>query len=221
MMKKARAETNVSPVGPGRWSFRQYHIFERPGAKGRRYEIRTPSKELVALCRIRKKSDSVSMFADEGEKQEILRFKPKTVRQYAAAFDVFDTVSNKQIGEFRKKLYRPLKKSEWFIFNQDGEPVGMVVEAPPPPTLLSRFVPLGPLRPKSFELHWGQAIGGRISRKRFLVGMDRVHVDLSLDKKETIDRRLALGVAVLLRDDERNGKDEPAPKPVELEHKTA
>lgn len=211
-MKKARPETLVAPVGPGRWSFRLYEIFERPGTKGRRYEIRTPSKELVALCRIRKKSESVSMYADEDEKQEILKFKPKTVRQYAAAFDVFDTVANKQIGEFRKKLYRPLKKSEWFIFNQDGEPVGMVVEAPPPPSLLSRFVPLGPLRPKSFELHWGQTIGGRISRKKFLIGMDRVQVDLSMDKKESIDRRLALGVAVLLRDDERNGKDEAPPK---------
>lgn len=216
MMKKARPETAVSPVGPGRWSFRLYHIFERPSAKGRRYEIRTPSNELVALCRIRKRSDSVSMFADEDETLEILRFKPKTVRQYAAAFDAYDTTSNRPIGEFRKKLYRPLKKSEWFIFNPDGEPVGMVLEAPPPPTVLGRFVPSG-LRPKSFELHWGQTIAGRISRKRLLVGMDRVQVDLSLDKKEAIDRRLALGVAVLMRDDERNGKDEAPPKPEPLD----
>jgi hypothetical protein len=138
-MQRARPVPSPSPVGPGRWSFRLYHILQRAGTKGRRYEIRTPAKELVALCRIKKKSDSVSMFADDEEKMEILRFNPKTVRQYAAAFEVVDTLAGRPIGEFRKKVYRPLNKSEWFIFNADGEPVGMVVEAPTPPGLLGRI----------------------------------------------------------------------------------
>jgi hypothetical protein len=212
-MQRARPVPSPSPVGPGRWSFRLYHILQRAGTKGRRYEIRTPAKELVALCRIKKKSDSVSMFADDEEKMEILRFNPKTVRQYAAAFEVVDTLAGRPIGEFRKKVYRPLNKSEWFIFNADGEPVGMVVEAPTPPGLLGRILPIVPFKPKTFELHWGQTVGGRISRKKGLTGMDRMEVDLALDKKESIDRRLALGVSVLLRDDQRNGKEEPAPKP--------
>src|SRR5690242_2465361 len=99
-MKKTRPEPSVEPVGPGRWSFRLYHILERPGPRGRRYEIRSPTKELVGLCRIKKNSDDVTMFADDDEKREILRFKPKSMRQYAAAYDVIDAVNDKPIGEF-------------------------------------------------------------------------------------------------------------------------
>lgn len=204
-MKKARPTAASSPVGPGRWSFRLYDILERTGPRGRRYEIRSPAKELVAYCHIRRHAEDVSLYADEDEQQEILKFKPKSVRQYASAYDVIDAATGRQIGEFRKKVYRPLNKFEWFIFNADGEPVGMVMEAAPTRSLLGRFVPLPILQARSFEVHWGQAVGGRISRKRALFGAEHVQVDLSLDKKEAIDRRLALGVAVLMRDDERNG----------------
>lgn len=145
------------------------------------------------------------MYADDKEETEILRFQPKTIRQYAAAYDVIDAPSGKQIGEFRKKVYRPLKKSEWFIFNSDGEPIGMVLEAAPSPSLIGRIIPVSMLRPKAFEVHWGQSVGGRISPKKLIFGKDQVEVDLSLDKKDVIDRRLVLGVAVLVRDDERNG----------------
>lgn len=176
-------------------------------ARGRRYEIRTPTKELVAMCRARRGSDALTFFADEKESQELFRFEPKSVRQYAAAYDLVDGPTGRTIGEFRMKVYRPLKKSEWFIFNPEGEPIGMVTEAAPPPTLLGRLLPMIRRRGKSFEVHWGQAVGGRISRGWALLGLDHTEVDLSLDKHDAVDRRLALGVAILVTDHER----EPRP----------
>jgi len=209
-MAKPRAKGATDAVGPGRWGYRIYHIIERPSPRGRRYEIQTPEKELVALCRIRKKSEAVSFFADPKESQEILRFHPKAVRQYASAFEVIDAPSGRALGEFRKKVYPPLGKSEWFIFNPDGDPVGMVTESAPD-SWVGRLLSMGQSRPRSFELHWGQAVGGRISRRRVLLGLDHTQVDLTLDKKAVIDRRLALGLAVLVRDDETNGERTVAP----------
>lgn len=204
-MAKARPRPTTSPVGPGRWNYRVYNILERPSPRGRRYEIQTPDKELVAFCRIRKTSESVSFYADPKESLEILRCLPKSVRQYASAFEVVDAQLEKPLGEFRKKVYPPLGKSEWFIFNPDGEPVGMVTESGSD-SWVGRLLSMGQQsRPRSFELHWGQAVGGRIVRKRALLGGDQTQVDLTLDKKDAIDRRLALGLAVLVRDDEQNG----------------
>ena len=204
-MAKPRPKPPTDPVGPGRWGYRVYHIVERATPRGRRYEIQTPEKELVAACRIRKDAKAISFFADARESQEILRFKPKAVRQYASAFEVVDSQSGRPIGEFRKKVYPPLGKSEWFIFNPEGDPVGMVTETAPD-SWIGRLLSLGASRPRAFELHWGQTVGGRISRRRMLLGTDHTQVDLSLDKKDAIDRRLALGLAVLVGDDEKNGE---------------
>jgi hypothetical protein len=193
-------------VGPGRWAFREYHIFERPSPRGRRYEIQTPTKQLVALCRIKRGSQALTFFGDEDEATELMRFVPKAVRQYTAAFDVVDGPTGKTIGGFRKKVYRPLNKSEWIIVDAEGEPLGMVTESAPTPTWLSRVLPVTTPRAKSFDVHWGQAIGGRITRRLSLPGTEHVQLDLSLDKRDVVDRRLALGAAVLVREFERNGE---------------
>ncbi|MBI2077771.1 MAG: hypothetical protein HYT80_05280 [Euryarchaeota archaeon] len=190
-MAKARPKPSTDPVGPGRWGYRVYNIVERPTPRGRRYEIHTPERELVAACRIRKDAQAISFFADTKESQEIV-------------FEVVDSQSGRPIGEFRKKVYPPLGKSEWFIFNPDGDPVGMVTETASD-SWVGRLLSMGASRPRAFDLHWGQAIGGKISRRRMLLGLDHTQVDLSLDKKDVIDRRLALGLAVLVRDDETNG----------------
>lgn len=211
-MARARPKPVSSPVGPGRWGLRVYNIFERSTPRGRRYEIRTETKELVAFCRTKKAGGEVVLFADDKETIELVRLRPKAVRLYAAAYDVIDPLSEKQIAEFRKKTYRPLGRSEWFIMSPEGEPWGMVTESAPSQSGLSRVIP-APTRPKAFEVHWGQSVGGRIVRKRVLFGLDHTQVDLSLDKRDEIDRRLALGVAVLVRDDEHNGADRKAPEP--------
>lgn len=209
IMARARAKPAQQPVGPGRWGFRIYHIFDRPTPRGRRYEIRTPEKELVAICRTRRNADALSFFADDTETTELVRFLPKSVRLYSAAYEVVDPASGKTIAEFRKKTYRPLGRSEWFIVNSEGDPLGMVMESAPGPSILSRFIPSA-TRPKTFEMHWGQSVGGRISHKRVLLGLDHTQVDLSLDQRDEIDRRLALGVAVLVRAHEHGGSDRKA-----------
>jgi hypothetical protein len=204
-MKKTRSKAQT-PVGPGRWNLRLYEISERAGPRARRYEVRSPEDDLVALCRIKRgEPETISVFADEDEETELMRLEPKTLRQYAAAYDVHDSVAGKTIGEFRKKVYRPLRKSEWFIFNAEGDPLGMVTESAANSGFLGRLLPLPGSRTKSFDVHWGQSIAGRISRKG-LFGMEKTELDLSLDKRQEIDRRLAIGVAVLVRDHERNGE---------------
>lgn len=205
-MARARPRPAQKPVGPGRWGFRVYNIFERPTPRGRRYEIRTPEKELVAICRTRRKADTISFYSDDTETAELVRFQPKSIRLYSAAYDVVEPSSGRVIAEFRKKTYRPLGRSEWFIVNPEGDPLGMVTESAPGSSFLSRVLP-ATARPKTFEVHWGQSVGGRILHKRVLLGLDHTQVDLSLDQRDEIDRRLALGVAVLVRDHELNGTD--------------
>lgn len=202
---KAAQQTTPAMAGPLRWGYRQYALIERRSPGGRRFEVRSPKDELVLLCRIRNRDDEMVFFADEKGTQELFRMEAKTVRLFDRAFDVIDPVSKKPFAEIRKKYYKPLRKSEWFIHDPDGELVGMVTETAPESSLLRRLIPVDRLFPKAWALHWGQAIGGIIQPRMGFIN-ERLDINLGLDTKDEIDRRVAIAVTVALRADEAKGE---------------
>lgn len=194
---KGPREGETVPAGPQRWSFRQYVISGHASPRGHRFDIHGPQGQLVAVCRMRRGESDVSFAGDGDGREELFRLHAKQVRQFAVAYDVIDARSQRPIGELRKKEYKTLDKSEWFIFSPEGEALGMVVEAAPKPSLLRQLVPLESMFRKSWQLHWGQQIAGYIRPRAKLLG-DQAVVSLEMDTKDVIDRRLALGLAVLV-----------------------
>lgn len=205
---KERRSRPVPLAGPLRWSYRQYSITERASPRGRRYEVRSPTDELVLFCRFRRADPMLSFFGDDQEKIPVFRFEPKKVRRFARSYSVVDAITERPFADVHKRVYEPDEKEEWFLFNLEGEQIGMVIETAREPTLLRRLVP-GRLSPRAWALHWGQSIGGTIQPKKGLVG-ERIEVDLTLDTRDAIDRRLALGVAVAIRAEQHKAEAPPS-----------
>lgn len=188
-------------AGPLRWGFRKYVVSEHSSPFGRRFEVHTTNKELVAYCPLKRGDDRFVFYADENATEELFRLQPKRVRQFARGYEVEDARTGNRFGEIRKKEYKPLKKHEWFLFNPDGEPLGMVTEATPAPSLLRRLLPVEPFSAKAWQVHWGQQICGSIRPEPTWLGV-RMVLDLNLDVKDQIDRRLALALVVAMNADE-------------------
>lgn len=198
--------SRASTAGPARWGFREYSVHERPTPFGRRFEVRSPDDQVVLFCRAKRNDPRLVFFADEAESQELFRFEPHAVPRFERSYRAVDALSGQAFAEVRKMVYQPLEKSEWFIVDPEGDPVGMVTETAPEPSLLRRLVPVERLFPKAWAIHWGQSIAGTIQPRPGLVG-ERLDIDLSLDKRDEIDRRVVLGITVALRSELRRPED--------------
>lgn len=196
---KGRPAADPLP-GPMRWSYRSYSVLEKGTAFGRRFEVRSPKDELVLFCRFKKSEPRITFWSDEQESRELFRLEPTKVRLYQRAWEAFDPLTQRPFGQVRKKVYEPTEKVEWFIFNPDGEQLGLLTETAPEQTLLRRILPVERLFSKAWALHWGQSIAGAVQPKPTLVG-DRLEVDLGFDHKDEIDRRLALATVIAARAD--------------------
>lgn len=212
-MGKKRASTAPVP-GPQRWRYRNYSIHESVLPFGRRFDVRTPNDEVVFYCRPRRSDPRLTFYADEDEAVELFRLEPKKVRQFQRSYEAIDPAASQPFGQVRKRLYQPLGKAEWFIFDGDGTQVGLITETAPSPSLLRRFLPMDRFLPKAWAVHWGQIVAGTLQPKLGVMG-ERLELDLRFDTRDEIDRRLVLGAAVALRVDlkhsEKPQKPEPAP----------
>lgn len=194
---KGRPSASPVPAGPLRWGFRSYTVAQHATPFGHRYEAIGPGKETIAFTRMKRGEADFVFFSDDSEKEELFRLHPKPVRLYAVSYDAVDSRSGTTFGEIRRRDYSALSKSEWFLFNPEGEIIGMVAETAPTPSLLRRLVPLDVFFRKSWQFHWGQQICGSIRPEASLLG-DRLVLDLGLDTKDAVDRRLALAVTVTI-----------------------
>lgn len=205
-MGEPRAPAQSVP-GPRRWAYRLYEVAERPTPFGRRFESYTSEEELVFVVRARKADSVVAFLTEEDDGEVLFTLEPdKRVRQFQKCLKLVDGATKNSFGQIRKKVYEPSGKSEWFLFNRDAEEVGLVTETAADPSLLRRLVPVDRIFPKAWAVHWRQTVAGKIQPKPTLLG-DRHMVDLRMDKKDEIDRRIVLATLVALRLD-LHAKDE-------------
>lgn len=203
-MKKSRASVST-PAGPLRWSFRTYKVHERVTPFGRRFEVRGPDDEPVAFCRAKRGEKGLRFFSDEEESEELFQMEPKKVRLYASSYEVLDARGGRKFAEVRKKEYKPVDRSEWFILDEEGNPLGMLTESSAQRSFLWRLLNMRGGAKGPWALHWGQAIAGKVESSGSLMGEELI-LDLSLDREDAIDRRLALAVTVAMRVDVTQGK---------------
>lgn len=179
-----------------------FRFIQRKGPLGRRYEVRDLDKAVIGYINVDKESREAVFHACQagGEDREAFRIAAREPsKTFAYAYDVLAPGSD-SVGEVRKKEYRSVRKEEWFLFDADGEPVGMVTKDPP---RLGAMQELGAFRlffPITYRLHWGQTIVGTIQDRTGLLLNDHMDVDLTLVRPDDLDDRLVLGAIYCLRE---------------------
>jgi uncharacterized protein YxjI len=162
----------------------------------------TPAGPPIAYVRQKKLKikEEIRFFADDSETQELFHIKARTwLDTGGSKYDVVDAQEG-QIGLLEHLFKQSLFRSTWRISNAGDEEVARAQERSLPLAVLRRvidFVPdyggLIPI-PYNFDILRGDQPIGKMDRKFKL--RDQYVLDLSGDTEQTLDRRLAIALAI-------------------------
>ena len=144
--------------------------------------------------------EDIRFFADESQEQELFRIKARAVFEVGGRYDV-TTPEGERIGVLEKVFGRSLLRSTWRIHGPDEVELAIAEERSQAVALLRRVidaVPYGELIPILFHftIRRGDEQLGELTRAWGL--RDRYTLDLSRDTARTVDRRLAVALAIAL-----------------------
>ena len=162
----------------------------------------TPAGPPVAYVRQKKMAikEHIKFFSDEAETQEAFHIQGQSFLDTGGSrYDVVDAQEGK-IGQLHHVFGKSLLRTTWSVSDAQGQEVAVARERSQAMAILRRgidFVPdvggLIPI-PYNFDLVRGDEVIGKMDRKFQL--RDRYVLDLSGDPEKTLDRRLAIALAI-------------------------
>jgi uncharacterized protein YxjI len=162
----------------------------------------TPAGGPIAFIRQKKLAikENIRFYADEAEKQELFHIQARSwLDTGGSRYDVVDAQDGK-IGVLAHVFGKSLLRSTWSVSNAADEEVPVARERSQVMAILRRaidFVPdyggLIPI-PYNFDILAGERVIGKMDRKFKL--RDQYVLDLSNDPGKTLDRRLAIALAI-------------------------
>ena len=162
----------------------------------------SPAGAPVAFVRQKRMAfkEDIRFFGDEDERQELFRIRARSMLDVRGRYDV-TTPDGERIGVLEKVFGRSLLSSTWRILDRFEREVGLAQERSQAVAVVRRvvdLVPYGELVPIPYHftlLRDGRELG-ELTRERAL--RDRYTLDLVGDPDRTIDRRVAIALAVAL-----------------------
>ena len=162
----------------------------------------TAAGQPVAYVRQKKLAikEDIRFFADESETMELFRIKARAVLEVGGRYDV-TTPAGEPIGALEKVFGKSLLRSTWRVISSDNTELAVAKERSQFWAIVRRVidaVPYGDFIPIVFHFtidRDGTHLGD--FNRRFGV-RDTYDLDLSNDTTRTIDRRLAVALAVAL-----------------------
>ncbi len=147
--------------------------------------------------------EDIRFFADESKQEELLKILARQRFDPRARYDV-TLPDGTKVGEIQKVFGKSLLRSEYAIFDPDGEEVARTCERSLPVALFRRLVGLIPFIGDvadflpiayDFEFRRGDQLLGMHRRRRWK-WRDTYDLDFTPDSERTLDRRLVLAIAV-------------------------
>jgi hypothetical protein len=140
--------------------------------------------------------EDIRIYSDEARTQELLIIKARQIIDWAAAYDVVDSLSGQKIGAFRRKGWKSMVRDEWEVLDVNDQPVGMLFEDSVGRALLRRLL-LGSLLPQDYDMTVGETRVADLRQKFSFFGYQMV-LDFSMDTAGKLDRRLGIAAGTLL-----------------------
>jgi uncharacterized protein YxjI len=156
----------------------------------------------VAFVRQKKLAikEDIRFFADDSETTELFRIKARAVLEFGGRYDV-TTPEGEAIGALEKVFGKSLLRSTWRVLGADGGELAIAKERSQLWAIVRRVidaVPYGDFIPIVFHFTI-DADGGHLGDFTRRLGVrDTYDLDLTGDTARTIDRRLAIALAVAL-----------------------
>ena len=144
--------------------------------------------------------EDIRFFGREDESEELFRIKARSMMELGGRYDV-TTAAGEKIGVLEKVFGKSLLRSTWRILDVGEQEVGIAQERSMLWAIVRRVidaVPYGEFVPIvfHFRIDHGERHLGQLTRA---IGVrDRYTLDLTGDPERSVDRRLALALAIAL-----------------------
>jgi uncharacterized protein YxjI len=158
--------------------------------------------EPVAFVRQKRMAlrEDLRAFADSTETEEVFRIKARSVMEVGGRYDVA-APDGSRIGTLVKLFKRSLLTSTWRVVGPDEEELFTAGESNTAVAVgrrIAGLLPYGEVLPIPYHFRFTRD-GGEIGGLRRIYGLrDQYELDLSGDPDRTVDRRLAVALAIAL-----------------------
>lgn len=142
--------------------------------------------------------EDIRIYEGEDKAVEVLRIAARSVMDFSAAYDVFESATNQKLGALRRAGMKSMMRDEWQILDAQDREMGLIVEDSLALALLRRFVEFVALiLPQKYSITVGNRAVGEFAQT-FNPLTTKIEVDFSADVDGVLDRRLALAAGVLM-----------------------
>ena len=164
---------------------------------GGSFRIYDPAGSLVFFASMKafKLKEDISIYTDENKTNELLNIKARSIIDFSAAYDVYDSASGQKIGAFKRRGLKSMLKDEWVIMDAIDQEVGIVEEDSWLMATLRRFATN--LIPQSFHGRIGNTPVLKFNQ-HFNPFIQKITLDFTEDRTNLLDRRIGIALAVLL-----------------------
>jgi uncharacterized protein YxjI len=156
--------------------------------------------EQVAFVRQKRAAikEDLRAFADSSEREEVFRIKARQVLEIGGRYNV-TAPDGTPLGSLERRFKESLLRTRWRILDPDGAELLFAEESSMAVAIgrrIKELVPFGELLPLPYHFTFARD-GAEIGGLRRVYGVrDRYRLDLSRDPERSIDRRLAVALAV-------------------------
>lgn len=140
-----------------------------------------------------KLKEDIRIFTDDKQSVELFRIAARSIIDFSAAYDVFDSQTNEKVGVFKRKGLASIARDEWQILDANEVQYGTLIEDTLLMALLRRL--LSALIPQNYDLLIG---GQRAVDFRQNFNPFSYNLVIELTPGAQIDKRMAIAGAVLL-----------------------
>ena len=145
-----------------------------------------------------KLKEDIRLFTGEDMQTELLTIQARQIIDWGASYDVFDPQQRVKVGALRRKAFKSIIKDEWTILDAYDREIGLVQEDSTMLALVRRFIDYASMIfPQKYVVSINQQPVA-IFKQNFNPFVYKLNVDLTADTAGVLDRRLAMGAAILM-----------------------
>ncbi|MBW3636810.1 MAG: hypothetical protein KY445_10165 [Armatimonadetes bacterium] len=145
-----------------------------------------------------KLKEDIRVYSGEDKTVEVLRIAARSIMDFSAAYDVYDSASNQKLGVLRRKGMKSIVRDEWQILDAQDREMGLIQEDSTVLALMRRFIEfIALLVPQKYSITVGNRPVGQFTHVLNPFS-SKIEADFSPDTSGVLDRRLALAAGVLM-----------------------
>lgn len=143
--------------------------------------------------------EDIRLYDDASKTYERLSIRTQSVFDFNGAYDVVDSVTDERVGTLQRAGFKStFMQDHWMIRDIHGQTIAELTEDSTLKALLRRFVEyVALLLPQRYEMRSQNQVVARYNQ-RFNPFIYKLDITFEDDSGVTIDRRLALAMAILL-----------------------